>query len=118
MSDIDTARENVGSILKKLSDALNQFATITVQTFETGFDLDAGGNLVPANPAAAGAPKPRGVKTEINLLTADIKFTRSPDLAADVGATLQAIHEQHVVLSQQIFRDNLKFVVDTVQKLV
>jgi hypothetical protein len=117
VSDIDDARVNVGSILKKLSEALNAFATITVQTFETSFDVDADGNLVPTNPAA-GAPKPRGVKTEINLLTADIKFMRSPDLAADVSATLQAIHEQHVVLSQQIFRDNLKFVVDTVQKLV
>lgn len=114
-NDLVEAQTKISSVLRKMAEAFDKLVTIRVETIQTELGVDKDEHLIipPAKDK-----HPDGLLTEINMLSADIRYAQSPAISTDAGASLQSIHEKHVALSQEIFRENVKFVADTVQKLL
>jgi hypothetical protein len=116
MADLDKAWDDIGGVLEKFAKAFSDLTTIEVTTIETPFELEETEGLLSLKPQAGGAT-PTGLFTSIDMLQADITYLQSPNLSPETAQTLQGIHKEHVALSQEIFRQNLSFVAETIQKL-
>lgn len=119
MATIDEAWDAVQENLKKLADAIGSFRTVEIATTVSDFTVvDSQSDTSPMpiiQLGVAGSPA-KGLVTRIDMLQGDVLHNRSPDLDDEEAVRLKEIHDRHVALGQQIFQDNITFIVETVKK--
>ena len=116
MANGENLDDQVKELLRKLIDTLKEISVVRVETLETEFEIknDDGNESAEFKIVPKAGDISTYLVTEINMIEGDMREMRTPNLRKSDTAALKTVHEEHVRLSQEIFRGNLEYLAKAV----